>query len=37
VKYDPNLPREKRDKYVFKTGAVYTGEWRGGFRDGFGE
>lgn len=36
-KYDPNARREKRPPYVFKTGAVYTGEWRGGFRDGWGE
>ena len=36
-KYNPKQPREKRPAYVFKTGAVYTGEWKGGFRDGFGE
>ena len=35
--YNPNQPREKRPSYTFKTGAVYTGEWKGGFRDGFGE
>ena len=22
--------------YTFKTGATYTGQWIGGFRDGFG-
>ena len=35
--YNPNQPREKRPAYTFRTGAVYTGEWKGGFRDGFGE
>ena len=35
--YDPNLRREKRPAYKYKTGAIYTGEWKGGFRDGFGE
>lgn len=36
-KYDPNAAREQRDPYRFKSGAIYTGEWKGGFRDGFGE
>jgi hypothetical protein len=36
-KYDPNLPREERPLYKFKSGATYKGEWKGGFRDGFGE
>ncbi|CAI2364784.1 unnamed protein product [Moneuplotes crassus] len=36
VKFDPSQPREKRDKHHYKTGATYEGEWRGGFRDGFG-
>ena len=36
-KYNPNQKREKRPPYQFKTGAVYTGEWKGGFRDGLGE
>jgi hypothetical protein len=31
-----NGVREKRPKYTFKTGAVYTGEWKGGLRDGEG-
>ena len=35
--YDPSAKREKRAPYVFKTGAIYVGEWKGGFRDGFGE
>jgi len=35
--YDPDQPREQRQPYQFKTGAVYTGQWKGGFRDGFGE
>lgn len=30
------LPREKREPYVFKSGAVYEGEWIGHTRDGFG-
>ena len=34
--FDPNQRREKRPPYSFKSGAVYTGEWKGGFRDGFG-
>lgn len=36
-KFDPNQKRERRGAYAFKTGAVYTGEWKGGFRDGYGE
>jgi hypothetical protein len=35
--FDPNEIREKRASYTFKTGAIYTGEWKGEFRDGFGE
>jgi len=35
--WNPSLPREKREKYTFKSMAVYTGEWKGGFRDGYGE
>ena len=31
------MPREKRSLYTFKSGATYVGEWRGGFRDGYGE
>jgi hypothetical protein len=30
-------PREKRQPYQFKTGAIYDGEWKGGFRDGQGK
>ena len=30
------MQREKRGPYVYKTGAVYEGEWIGGFRDGYG-
>jgi IQ calmodulin-binding motif len=33
-KYDPGQKRERRQPYQFKTGAVYAGEWKGGFRDG---
>jgi len=29
-------PREKREPYVFKSGAVYEGEWVGHVRDGKG-
>jgi hypothetical protein len=36
-RFDPNQKRERRPAYQFKTGAVYTGEWKGGFRDGYGE
>lgn len=32
-----NGPREYRKPYKFRTGAVYTGQWIGGFRDGKGE
>ena len=35
--YNPNQQRESRRPYTFKTGAVYSGQWKGGFRDGFGE
>jgi hypothetical protein len=35
--FDLNERREMRASYTFKTGAVYTGEWKGEFRDGFGE
>ena len=29
-------PKEKREPYTFKSGAVYDGEWRSCYRDGFG-
>jgi len=32
--FDPNQKRERRPAYHFKSGAVYVGEWKGGFRDG---
>lgn len=35
-KFDPKQKREKREKHFYKTGSTYEGEWRGGFRDGFG-
>jgi len=35
--YNPNQARENRPPYTFQTGAVYSGQWKGGFRDGFGE
>jgi hypothetical protein len=28
--------RQKKKPYKYASGAVYTGEWLGGFRDGFG-
>lgn len=31
-----NKKREKRGPYKYKSGAVYEGEWIGGFRDGLG-
>ena len=31
-----NYKREARDAFNFKNGAVYTGEWLGEFRDGYG-
>ncbi|CDW81907.1 UNKNOWN [Stylonychia lemnae] len=36
LKYNPRAQREERTIYKFKTGATYTGQWIGGFRDGFG-
>ena len=35
--YDPKAKRVKRETYTFKSGATYSGEWIGGFRDGYGE
>ena len=34
--YRASQPRIKKQPYKYKSGAVYEGEWRGGFRDGFG-
>lgn len=34
-KYDPDMDRTKK-KHTYKSGAVYNGEWKGGFRDGYG-
>ena len=36
VPYNPNAKREQRPTYTYSTGAQYTGQWIGGFRDGFG-
>lgn len=36
TKFDPDQPREKRDKHYYRSGATYEGEWKGGFRDGYG-
>ncbi len=35
--YNDALPLEDRPPYRYKTGAVYTGQWKGGFRSGYGE
>jgi len=35
-KEDFQMKEKKRDPYTFKSGAVYTGEWRGHMRDGYG-
>ncbi len=35
--FDPNQRRERRPPYTIKSGAIYSGEWKGGFRDGYGE
>jgi len=34
--YNPNQALEKRPPFTFKSGAVYEGEWLGGFRHGQG-
>jgi MORN repeat len=34
--YNPTGNREERPTYTFKTGAKYTGQWVGGYRDGKG-
>jgi len=36
-RFNPNQRREKRSPYRYKSGAIYEGEWIGGFRDGFGQ
>ena len=33
--YEQNAPIEERT-YTYKTGAVYTGQWKGGMRHGVG-
>ena len=33
--YNANAPLEERT-YAYKTGAVYEGQWKGGFRHGNG-
>lgn len=33
----PNNERESRPPFKFSGGAIYTGEWKGNARDGFGE
>ncbi len=35
--FNPNLEREDRNPYTFQSGAIYKGQWKGGFRDGYGE
>ena len=34
--FNPEAPRENRPTYKFKSGAIYDGEWKGSFRDGYG-
>ena len=34
--WKPDQAREKKGNFTFKSGAVYEGEWKGGFRDGTG-
>lgn len=34
-KYNPAQERTNK-KHTYKSGAVYNGEWKGGFRDGQG-
>ena len=36
AKYQGDNKRQSRSAYTYMSGAVYTGEWLGGFRDGFG-
>ena len=33
-KYNPTARRERRGPYTYQSGAVYEGDWLGGFRDG---
>lgn len=35
-KFDPNAPVEKRT-HTYTTGAIYTGQWKGGLRHGKGK
>eukprot|EP01022_Parablepharisma_sp_SALTPOND_P004871 TRINITY_DN121165_c0_g1_i1.p1 TRINITY_DN121165_c0_g1~~TRINITY_DN121165_c0_g1_i1.p1 ORF type:complete len:477 (+),score=8.18 TRINITY_DN121165_c0_g1_i1:100-1431(+) len=35
--FDLSMPVEQRDPFMYKSGAVYTGEWKGGFRWGSGK
>ena len=35
-KHNPKSKREIRG-FTYKSGAIYQGEWRGGFRDGQGK
>mmetsp|Transcript_18652 Transcript_18652/g.31901 ORF Transcript_18652/g.31901 Transcript_18652/m.31901 type:complete len:124 (+) Transcript_18652:413-784(+) len=31
-----NQPKEVRPPFKFQSGSVYSGQWKGNFRDGFG-
>ena len=33
--YEKNAPIKKK-KHIYKTGAVYDGQWKGGLRHGYG-
>lgn len=35
--YNPNEKRQTKPPYTYASKSVYTGEWRGGFRDGQGQ
>jgi len=35
--FDPSLERVRREPYTFRSGAIYIGEWKGNFRDGYGK
>ena len=36
VQYDPNQRRTGALKYTYQNKGVYFGQWKGGFRDGWG-
>ena len=34
--FDEGQMRQKKSVYTYRSGSTYDGEWRGGFRDGYG-